>query len=101
MDAGRVVAEGRPPDLIAAHVGAEVVEVYLDEAADDAVATRLAAGPWRTERVGRVLYLYLRPGQDGARSSGSTSTSTAPGDMALDTAGSGRGFSPRRASQSQ
>jgi len=67
MDAGRIVAEGRPLELIAAHVGTEVVEVYLggDPAADDAVASRLARGPWRMERVGQVLYLYLRDG-DGA-----------------------------------
>ena len=64
MDTGRIVAEGRPADLVAAHVGQEVVEVYLSgtEREDDAVAARLAGGPWRTERVGQVLYLYLGDG---------------------------------------
>jgi lipooligosaccharide transport system ATP-binding protein len=69
MDAGQIVAEGGPADLIATHVGAEVVEVYLDDAEDDAAAlgARLAEGPWRTERVGHVLYLYLRDGQADTR----------------------------------
>jgi lipooligosaccharide transport system ATP-binding protein len=65
MDAGRIVAEGPPAELIGIHVGEEVVEVYLrgDDARDGALAARLAEGPWRSERVGHVLYLYLRNGQ--------------------------------------
>ena len=63
MDGGRIVAEGAPAALIATHVGAEVVEVALPAADGDGVAARLAAGPWRTERVGDRLYLYLREGQ--------------------------------------
>jgi lipooligosaccharide transport system ATP-binding protein len=65
MDRGRIVAEGEPAGLVAAHVGAEVVEVYLggDDAGDDAVGARLAGGPWRSERVGGVLYLYVADGQ--------------------------------------
>ena len=67
MDNGRIIAEGRPPDLIAAQVGDEVVEIYLSGTeADAAVEARLAAGPWRSERVGQVLYLYLRDGQGGS-----------------------------------
>jgi len=64
MDAGRIVAEGEPAELIATHVGSEVVEVYLpdDDADAGAVLSRLAGGPWRSERVGHVLYLYLRDG---------------------------------------
>jgi len=64
MDAGRIVAEGEPADLVATHVGSEVVEVYLPDAEGDAsaVLARLADGPWRTERVGHVQYLYLRDG---------------------------------------
>ncbi len=69
MDHGRIVAEGTPAELVAAHVGADVVEVYLSGAeADDARAVaRLSTGPWRTERVGQVLYLYLRDGEAGPR----------------------------------
>ncbi len=67
VDRGRIVAEGSPAALIAAHVGSEVVEIYLaDSAADDAaVAARLANGPWRAEPVGRVLYLYVADGEVG------------------------------------
>ena len=65
MDVGRIVAEGPPDALIATHVGSEVIEVYLtaDEARDAEIVAQLAAGPWRTERVGGVVYLYLRDGQ--------------------------------------
>ena len=68
MDHGRIVVEGTPPNLVAAHVGTEVVEVYLSggEEADARVVDRLAAGPWRSERVGQVLYLYLRDGEGAA-----------------------------------
>jgi len=64
MDDGRIVAEGAPAALIAAHVGAEVVEVYLqdDDPSNDGIVARLGVGPWRSERVGEVLYLYLRDG---------------------------------------
>jgi lipooligosaccharide transport system ATP-binding protein len=67
MDGGRIVAEGRPADLVARHVGAEVIEVYLSDPQgnDAALTARLAAGPWRAERVGQVLYLYLRDGGVG------------------------------------
>jgi lipooligosaccharide transport system ATP-binding protein len=64
MDAGRIVAEGTPEALIAAHVGAEVIEVHLDDAPRAAaIAGDLARGPWRTERAGEVLHLHLRDGQ--------------------------------------
>jgi lipooligosaccharide transport system ATP-binding protein len=68
MDAGRIVAEGTPVELVATHVGAEVVEVYLGGlgAGEAAAGARLAAGPWRSERVGEVLYLYLRDGEAAA-----------------------------------
>jgi len=60
MDEGRIVAEGTEPDLVRRWVGAEVVEIYLDpEAPEPPAIARLAAGPWRSERVGNVLYLYL------------------------------------------
>ncbi len=67
MDHGRIVAEGSPTALIATHVGTEVVEVTLRADDGDGVAARLAAGPWRTERVADLLYLYLRDGQADER----------------------------------
>ena len=67
MDHGRIVAEGTPAELVAAHVGSDVVEVYLSgvEAEDARTVARLGAGPWRRERVGQVFYLYLRDGEAG------------------------------------
>jgi lipooligosaccharide transport system ATP-binding protein len=60
MDEGRIVAEGTEPELVRRWVGAEVVEVYLDpDAAEPPAVARLRAGPWRSEHVGNVLYLYL------------------------------------------
>ncbi|HYY05426.1 MAG TPA: ATP-binding cassette domain-containing protein [Candidatus Limnocylindria bacterium] len=69
MDHGRIVAEGTPAELVAAHVGADVVEVYLSGTEADAArsVTRLGTGPWRAERVGQVLYLYLRDGEAAPR----------------------------------
>jgi lipooligosaccharide transport system ATP-binding protein len=67
MDHGRIIVEGAPADLVARHVGSEVVEVYLGgvAAADAPALARLGHGPWRSERVGEVLYLYLRDGEAG------------------------------------
>jgi len=66
MDEGRIVAEGTEPELVREHIGAEVVEVYLDpDAPEPPAVARLAAGPWRSERAGNVLYLYLTDGAAG------------------------------------
>jgi lipooligosaccharide transport system ATP-binding protein len=60
MDHGRIVAHGTPAELIAAHVGTDVVEIYLgDDAGAARIVDHLGSGPWRAERVGEVLYLYL------------------------------------------
>jgi len=57
------VSEGAANELIASHVGSEVVEIHLPDGVDgDALVTRLGDGPWRSERVGQMLYLYLRDG---------------------------------------
>ncbi len=61
VDHGRILAEGRAPELITERVGSEVVEVYVPEDDDpEPVVTRLAGGPWRLERAGQTVYLYLR-----------------------------------------
>ena len=66
MDEGRIVAEGTESELVRAHIGAEVVEIYLDpDAPEPPAVARLAAGPWRSERAGNVLYLYLTDGAAG------------------------------------
>jgi lipooligosaccharide transport system ATP-binding protein len=66
MDEGRIVAQGTEPELVREHIGAEVVEVYLDpDAAEPPAVARLAAGPGRGERAGNVLYLYLTDGAAG------------------------------------
>ena len=63
MDGGRIIAEGDADELIASRVGSEVVEIHLPEGADaENVVARLGHGPWRSERAGRMLYLYLRDG---------------------------------------
>ena len=60
MDGGRIVSEGSVDELIASHVGSEVVEIHLPDGADaDALVARLGHGPWRSERAGQMLYLYL------------------------------------------
>jgi lipooligosaccharide transport system ATP-binding protein len=67
VDQGRIVAAGQPAELVAAHVGAEVIEVHLahDRNADGDVVGELSRGPWESERAGEVLYLYLRDGEAG------------------------------------
>jgi len=67
MDGGRIVAEGDAATLIAGRVGTEVIEVHLPDDADAAaIVARLGNGPWRSEHVGRMLYLYLRDGRADA-----------------------------------
>src|SRR5262245_1823825 len=44
MDHGRIIAEGAPAELVATHVGAEVVEVALAGTDGAELATRLATG---------------------------------------------------------
>jgi lipooligosaccharide transport system ATP-binding protein len=68
MDGGRIIAEGSPDTLVAAHVGQEVVEVSVADLPEEARAAveRLSQGPWRAEQVGDVLYLYLREGEGGS-----------------------------------
>jgi lipooligosaccharide transport system ATP-binding protein len=62
VDHGRVVAEGAPAALVAARVGREVIEVQLPPDGADAALARVPSGPWSSERVGDVLYVYLRDG---------------------------------------
>jgi lipooligosaccharide transport system ATP-binding protein len=84
MDGGHIVASGSAAELIAQHVGDEVVEIRFDEEASDGAAfvKALTAGPWRLEQAEQTIYLHLR-GDDG--------------DAALASALVGREFTRRHA----
>ena len=58
LDHGRKIAEGRPRDLIAAHLESDVVEVYGDGAA--AAGQRHAPLAERVETSGETVFFYLR-----------------------------------------
>ena len=59
MDHGRIIAQGPPRELIAAHIEPQVVEVHGDgvERWAERDAPRLAA---RVERVGETVFCYAR-----------------------------------------
>ena len=59
IDHGRLIAEGRPRELIAAHLEPEVVEVYGQGALALADAA-LAAHAERVEQSGETLFFYTR-----------------------------------------
>ena len=66
MDEGRIVAEGTPAELITEYVGTTVIEVPVADGTDAAtLGDRLRRGPWRTEQVGEMVYLYVRDGDPG------------------------------------
>ena len=56
MDRGRVIAQGSPRELIAAHIEPHVVEVYGDELDAWLAPSRTLAA--RIERAGDTAYLY-------------------------------------------
>jgi lipooligosaccharide transport system ATP-binding protein len=58
LDHGRKIAEGRPRELIAAHLESDVVEVYGDGAAD--AALQHAGLAERVETSGETVFFYLR-----------------------------------------
>ncbi|HUP21092.1 MAG TPA: ATP-binding cassette domain-containing protein [Gemmatimonadota bacterium] len=71
MDHGRIIAEGTPEDLIAEHIGAEVVEVFPARRTDDGEAddqspdraralTALAGRADHVERAGDEVYGFFR-----------------------------------------
>jgi len=61
MDHGRIVTEGSPAELIAAHIESQVVEVHGDGIEDWAgVARRLAS---RVEISGETVFCYARDAQ--------------------------------------
>jgi lipooligosaccharide transport system ATP-binding protein len=59
MDEGRIVAEGRPADLVRAHVGREVLELKLDEGCDaERLVASLDGKIQGHDRSERTLMLY-------------------------------------------
>jgi lipooligosaccharide transport system ATP-binding protein len=59
MDEGKIVAEGRPVDLVRAHVGREVLELKLDEACDaERLVASLDGRIQGHDRSERTLMLY-------------------------------------------
>ena len=60
IDQGRKIAEGRPRDLIAAHLEPEVVEVYGQGATALAQEATLLALAERTEVSGETVFVYTR-----------------------------------------
>ena len=64
MDAGRILRQGRPADLIRAEVGEEVIEIRGDEALHRAVVAALDGKSVHWERAGDTLYLYCRDGRE-------------------------------------
>ncbi|MBM3287089.1 MAG: ATP-binding cassette domain-containing protein [Candidatus Eisenbacteria bacterium] len=64
MDQGKILREGRPPELIEREVGKHVIEVWsrIEE-----VAAFVAERGWAHEVVDARVYVYLRDGDDGAR----------------------------------
>jgi lipooligosaccharide transport system ATP-binding protein len=59
MDEGRIVAEGRPPDLVRSHVGREVLELKLDEGCDaDRLVSSLDGRIQGHDISERTLMLY-------------------------------------------
>ncbi len=59
MDRGRILAEGVPSALVAAHVGAEAVELRLPRAREAPVLEGLDLGGVAHERAGDVLTFFL------------------------------------------
>jgi len=58
MDAGRIVAEGSPSQLIAEHAAREVVEMRFGSDADRTQAHDLLAARSRVELAGERLLVY-------------------------------------------
>jgi len=64
MDAGRILCQGRPMDLVRAEVGEEVIEVRGDEALHRAVVATVDGRSLRWEQAGDTLYLFCKEGRE-------------------------------------
>jgi lipooligosaccharide transport system ATP-binding protein len=62
MDRGKILAEGAPRDLIARHVGHEVVELHADEEEQARVLSDIDLGGTKSERSGDVRAFFFERG---------------------------------------
>jgi lipooligosaccharide transport system ATP-binding protein len=62
MDRGKILAEGAPRDLIAQHVGHEVVELHADEEEQARVLSDIDLGGTNSERSGDVRAFFFQRG---------------------------------------
>jgi lipooligosaccharide transport system ATP-binding protein len=65
MSAGRVVAEGPPAELVRAHVGHEVLEVYGPPARLAEVSSLAASSGWTSRRSGPAVAIMRAESLDG------------------------------------
>jgi lipooligosaccharide transport system ATP-binding protein len=70
MAEGRIVARGRPADLVAEHVGREVVEVYGPPPELEAAEEQAAGAGFATRRAGPVLAILGAERSNGALPAG-------------------------------
>ncbi len=63
MSDGRILCQGRPPDLVRREVGEEVIEVRADEVLQRTILAALHGKLLRWERAGDTLYLYCADGR--------------------------------------
>ena len=68
MDVGRIVAQGSPAELVAAHAGRDVLEVQADPEAHQALVADLERrGNFEVEPSGDTVYVFGRDGESPAR----------------------------------
>ncbi len=67
MDQGKILLEGAPADLVEREVGHEVIEIWNYS---DALVAYVREGGWAHEIVDDRIHVYLRPGENGARTLG-------------------------------
>jgi lipooligosaccharide transport system ATP-binding protein len=65
MSHGRVIAQGTPAELVRAHAGEEVVEVYGPPAELERVSEQVAAGGWSSRRSGPAIAILRAETLDG------------------------------------
>jgi lipooligosaccharide transport system ATP-binding protein len=65
MSAGRIIAQGTPPELVAAHAGGSVLEVYGPPAHLAEVGELAAARGWQSRRTGPAIAILRAESLDG------------------------------------